>query len=113
MKNVLENYKVSLISRNERIETNKELDKRVVCLFNKLLEEREVKGLNIEITRISRKGFGFYFVDFSSTNNKTLEQNIKNYFKQNSEDRELVKMIKRERELKNNLLKDIENFLNN
>lgn len=76
----LNTYTITLIMRNEMIQTEREIEKKYITTLNEIIDGEVFEDLNIELTSRRRKGFGFYFVDFTSTNNKTIEENFKIFF---------------------------------
>lgn len=86
-------FKITLTVKHERVESLN-LTERELNIFSRLYEEREIENLNIEIKNIKIKAFGYAFVDFMSTNNQTIEENLKSYInKDYVEDLDLNSLI--------------------
>jgi hypothetical protein len=77
----MNNYKITFIVSGNRITTEKkEYTKMELNLLNTLLKERnEIEDLNIILKSKRRAGNNKYFVDFESTNNFTILENLNNY----------------------------------
>jgi hypothetical protein len=96
---MLDNFKITLIVKNEKIESLN-LSKKENSVLSELLEREsysEIENLNIRVSSVRRrKGF----VDFVSTNEKTIKENLDSYFtKSYVEDLDLNNMILEELEL--------------
>jgi hypothetical protein len=96
---MLDNFKITLIAKNEKVESIN-LSKRENAVLSELLEREsysEIENLNIRVSSVRRrKGF----VDFVSTNKKTIKENLDSYFtKSYVEDLDLNSMILEELEL--------------
>lgn len=98
-------YKITLIVKNEKVESLN-LSKKESNLFTRLFEEREIDNLDIRLISRRRKSFGYYFVDFESTNNKTIEDNLNNYYKKLIEIEK--KEIEKRLDFKKSIIKELE-----
>lgn len=96
---MLDNFKITLIAKDEKIESLN-LSKKEIVVLSELLENySEIENLNVKVCSIRRKGFNQSFVDFVSTNEKTIKENLANYFtKSYVEDLDLNSMILKELE---------------
>jgi UDP-glucose 4-epimerase len=93
---MLNNFKITLIVKNEKIESLN-LSKKENSVLSEVLESySEIENLNIRVSSLRRrKGF----VDFVSTNKKTIKENLDSYFtKDYVEDLDLNSMILEELE---------------
>lgn len=78
MKNTNE-YKITITARNYDLQSEN-LKKHERYLLQKLLDGDKIENLNISLSSMRRKSFGFAFVDFNSTNEFTISENIENYY---------------------------------
>lgn len=95
---MLDNFKATLISKNYRIESLN-LTSKEETILTELLEYGEIENLNIQVSSVRRKGFNCSFVDFVSTNSKTIKENLQSFFsKDYVEDLDLNKLALQELE---------------
>lgn len=71
-------YKITLTAINYKIKSEN-ISSSEQKLFQKIFDGDYVEDLNIEISSRRKKGSA-YFVDFVSTNNKTIEENLFDYY---------------------------------
>lgn len=76
---MLDNFKATLISKNYRIESLN-LTSKEEAVLTELLEDGVIENLNIQVSSIRRKGFNCSFVDFVSTNDRTIKENLQSFF---------------------------------
>lgn len=77
--------KITLIAINYEI-NSENISSSEQKLFQKLFEEEEIEDLNIKLSSKRRKPGGVYFVDFISTNKKTIKENLFDFFNSDIED---------------------------
>lgn len=89
-------YKLTVITRQFQIESEN-LSQAEKKLLQEILDSDFLEGLDIRVSSRRRKSFGYYFVDFVSTNCFTIEQNINNYLNaDNVDDLDLNSLIQEE-----------------
>lgn len=73
-------FKTTFIVKNTRIETQKtDFCKTELNSLEKLLITNDFDKFNITIKSKRRAMNGYYFVDFESTNNLTIKENLREY----------------------------------
>ncbi|BFU77289.1 hypothetical protein ALC152_05040 [Arcobacter sp. 15-2] len=75
---MLNTYKTTITARNYELQSIN-LQSRELKFLQAILNQ-EITDANITVCSIRRKSFGFMFIDFKSTNSKTLEENFKEYY---------------------------------
>ena len=89
-------YKLTVITRQFQIESEN-LSQPEKKLLQEILDNDFLEGLDIKVSSRRRQGFGYYFVDFVSTNCFTIQENINNYLNaDNVEDLDLNLLIQEE-----------------
>jgi hypothetical protein len=91
----MDSFKITLMCVNHKIKS-KNLDSTQLYIFQKLLEREFIEDLNIKLVSIRKN-----FVDFVSTNEKTINQNIYDYYNEENN-------IKHFENFQNKLLKELE-----
>ncbi|KAB7889565.1 hypothetical protein [Poseidonibacter ostreae] len=83
---MLDTYKITLTGRNYWLQSfNLKTQKKK---FLQSILNEEITDANITISSIRRKGFGSMFIDFESTNDKTIEENFCDYYEKQYEEQE-------------------------
>lgn len=89
-------FKITLTTRNFEIESNNLLrtEKRI---FQEIIDNGYIEDLDIRPASKRRKSFGYYFMDFVSTNSFTIKENIDNYLNAgNTSDLDLNALLEEE-----------------
>jgi succinate dehydrogenase flavin-adding protein (antitoxin of CptAB toxin-antitoxin module) len=89
---MLNNYKITLIVQNFRIKSEN-LTASEQKVLQQILDEEDMENINIKITSKRKKGFA-YFIDFESTNNLSIQENIYNYYNSDKSDNQKFKKFK-------------------
>lgn len=70
----MDSFKITLMCINNKIKSEN-LDSTQLYIFQKLLDRESIEDLNIKLISVRKN-----FVDFVSTNEKTINQNIFDYY---------------------------------